>query len=66
MPDILVDHTTFAAMVGRAGLCVFNASYAHIRKYGDKLGTVWPTVRAELQAFLGLLPILQAPWHLPW
>eukprot|EP00972_Heterocapsa_arctica_P045046 6647697-Heterocapsa_arctica.AAC.1 len=27
---------------------------------------VWPTVHDELQAFLGLLPLLESRWDLPW
>ena len=62
----LVGQATFISMLDRTGLSVFNACYAFIHKFGDDNGMVWPTVRNELQAFLGLLPLLESRWDLPW
>eukprot|EP00959_Pyramimonas_sp_CCMP1952_P370600 7761902-Pyramimonas_sp.AAC.1 len=30
------------------------------------MAVAWPTVRQELQAFIGHLPLVRAPWDLPW
>ena len=34
--------------------------------YGETLAPLWDSVRAELSAFRGLLPLLEADWCLRW
>ncbi|CAK0879867.1 unnamed protein product, partial [Prorocentrum cordatum] len=62
----LVGHATFVSLLDHTALNVFNACYAFIHRCGDSMAVAWPTVRHELQAFIGLLPLVRAPWDLPW
>ncbi|CAE8643896.1 unnamed protein product [Polarella glacialis] len=64
--EIILGHCTFAAMVNRNLLSVFSASYKFIRaKYLENCG-LWKSVRSELEAFLGLLPLLESSWGGTW
>ncbi|CAK0892102.1 unnamed protein product, partial [Prorocentrum cordatum] len=62
----LVGHAAFVSLLGRTALSVLNACYAFMHRHGDSMAVVWPTVRQELQAFIGLLPLVRAPRDLPW
>ncbi|CAK0898804.1 unnamed protein product [Prorocentrum cordatum] len=62
----LVGHATFVSLLGLMALSAFNACYAFIHRYGDAAAEVRLTARQELQAFIGLLPLVRAPWDLPW
>ena len=62
----ILGHATFISMIDRTGLTVFSATYAFIRKHNDRAAVWWPSVRLELQSFLGLLPLLRSPWALDW
>jgi hypothetical protein len=62
----LVGHATFVSLLDRTALSVFNACYAFMHRHGENMAVVWPTVRLELQAFIGLLPLVRAPWDVRW
>ncbi|CAK0801028.1 unnamed protein product, partial [Prorocentrum cordatum] len=53
----LVGHAAFVGLLDRTALSVFNACYAFIHRHGDSMAVMRPTVRQELQAFIGLLPL---------
>ena len=50
----------------RESLSVFKACYGFIERFRGCQAAVWPEVRAELEAFRGLLPLLEADWDLRW
>ena len=63
--EVLVGHCTHFSMVRRGLLCIFNASYASIRKHYDQPVQLWITVRDELYVFLSLMLFGVSCWWLP-
>ena len=64
----LVGHCTVMALVCRESLAVFRATYVFINKTRGQVGLkLWRSVRAELQSFRALTPLLyqdlRAGWH---
>ena len=58
MLECILGHCTFAALVARGVLSVFNAVYAFISEHYVVQVEPWPTVVAEMRCFLRLLPLL--------
>ena len=54
--ECILGHCTFAALVTRGVLSVFHAVYAFISEHYVVQVEPWPTVVAEMQCFLRLLP----------
>ena len=62
----IVGHLTFAGLVRREFLSVFQAVYVFIRKgFGEKT-PLWPAVRRELHWASSLLPLLHRDFGMSW
>eukprot|EP00971_Amphidinium_carterae_P350194 6491429-Amphidinium_carterae.2 len=61
-----LGHCTFAAMLQRCLLTPFHTIYRFIRKHYEDAGPLWPSVRKEIECFVGLLPLCYATCHAPW
>ena len=65
--ECLLGHLTFCFLIRRPLLSSFSACYRYLRWTYHKCVPMWPSVRDELQAALGLLPLcyseLDVPWH---
>ena len=62
----VVGHLTFAGLVRREFLSVFQASYVYMRKgYGER-AVIWDSVRRELRWACALLPLLQKDLGMEW
>ena len=66
MVECILGHCTAAGMVCRETICVFHAAYKFARVCRGTFVRLWPTVREELEAFLGLMPLLEADWTRSW
>ncbi|CAK0804758.1 unnamed protein product [Prorocentrum cordatum] len=53
-------------MCNRDLLPVFNAMYKFIAAHYQEAAPLWPTARAEMVAFRGLMLLLRGDWALPW
>jgi hypothetical protein len=62
----VVGHWTWAALVNRPSLAVFNAVYRYIEVAGHRQFTLWPSVRLELVTLMGLAPLLFAKLDSSW
>ena len=58
--EALVGRFTHAFLIHRPALSVFSAVYAFAEKVGDRSARVWPSVQAELELALALLPLAQS------
>ena len=66
MLERLVGQCTFAGLANRRSLSVFHVVYKFVRKHESRRAPLWPSVRAELQAFRGILPLVLSEWQIPW
>ena len=66
MLEIIMGHITYSAMCYRPSLSIFSTVYKFIRAHHDHQAKIWKSVRAELQSFLGIMPLLQHSWHAQW
>ena len=62
----MVGHCTFAGLVNRALLSIFDAVYKYIRTHYDSCGQLWSTARDELRTFQSLMFCLCSEWRAPW
>ena len=62
----LVGHCTFAGLICRYSLSCFSATYKFIHRHYHQRVPLWDSVRKELTAFKGLLPLLVSDWGLQW
>ena len=62
----LVGHWTWAALACRPAFSVFCAVYRFIAAAGYRTFTIWPSVRRELWAIVGLAPLLHSSLAQPW
>ena len=62
----LVGQCTCAGLVRRESQACFKSVYGFIEKHWERPTAIWPNVLAELRAFKGLLPLLEADWGLAW
>ncbi|CAK0856443.1 unnamed protein product [Prorocentrum cordatum] len=63
--EIVLGHCTYCATCNRDLLPVFNAMYKFIAAHYQEAAPLWPTARAEMVAFRGLMPLLRGDWTLP-
>ena len=63
--EALVGRFTHAFLLNRPALSVFSAVYAFAEKVGDRAARVWPSVIAELQLALDILPMVRADLERP-
>ena len=61
----IVGRWTWAALVNRAALSVFNAVYRMIEAAWGRRFTIWGSVQTELRVMAGLAPLLYADLSLP-
>jgi len=66
MLEAVVGHCTFVALLVRHTLSIFHYSYRYIQSMRGCGGRLWASVRAELEAFRDLLPLVESDWSLPW
>jgi hypothetical protein len=55
---VLMGRWTWACLINRPSLSVFNAVYRFIEVAGSRNFTLWPVVRRELELVMGLVPLL--------
>lgn len=58
--EVLMGHWTWACLVRRPSLSVFSSVYHFIRSAGPVRFVIWNSVRRELHAAMGLVPLLTA------
>jgi len=56
----LLGHWTWAIMLRRPALAVLQNAYIYVNRYKGRQHTLWPCVRHELDALIGLAPLLYA------
>ncbi|CAK0906248.1 unnamed protein product, partial [Prorocentrum cordatum] len=64
--EMVLGHMTFMALVRRELLSIFHAVYAFLTSSYHTFSVLWPTVREELECFLGLMVMLEARWDRDW
>ena len=62
---IVIGHVTFCALVNRDLMCLLYTCDRFARAHLTECVPLWPSARAELTAFHGLMPLLRAQWWLP-
>jgi hypothetical protein len=62
----LVGRWTWAALACRPVLSVMNSVYRFIQCAGNRLFTIWASVKTELRCLEGLMPIMFTSLDLPW
>jgi hypothetical protein len=55
----------WAQLLRRPSFSVLQQAYRYARLAGTRPFTLWPSVRRELEALLGLLPLLRTCWRAP-
>ena len=64
--ECVVGHCTFLGLLRRESLAVFHTICRYIQRYGEQFAPLWPSVRDELRAFRGLMPLLESELSLGW
>ena len=64
--EIVVGHCTYCGLMNRCLLSIFHSVYKFIRNSYYEAVPIWNSVKAELRAFSGLMPLLVADWSRPW
>ena len=57
--EVIMGHVTYSSMCYRPALSIFSSVYKFIRSHHDHAAKIWRSVRSELQAFYGIMPLLQ-------
>ena len=57
---------TFAGLARRRVLCILHSVYAFMHAHYHCAVRLWDSVREELEAFRGILPLLQSSWTAQW
>ena len=63
---VLIGHITYCCLANRDLMCLLFAVYKFARLNLTRAIPLWPTAREELEAFLGLMPLLRSDWTLQW
>ena len=64
--EILVGHCTYCGLMNRCCLSIFHSVYKFIKSSYFVSAPLWSSVRSELRAFAGLMPLLRSDWCRPW
>ena len=64
--EILVGHCTYCGLMNRCCLSIFHSVYKLIKSSYFVSAPLWSSVRSELRAFAGLMPLLRSDWCRPW
>ena len=63
---VIIGHVAFCSLANRDIMCLLFSCYKFARDHLTDCIPLWPSARAELQAFYGLMPLLRSRWWLPW
>ena len=64
--EVVIGHCTFLGLISRGSLSCFHSVYSFIQKYYGEVASLWPSVRSELSAFMGLCFLMVQDWWRPW
>jgi hypothetical protein len=64
--EVVIGHMTFASLQNRYLLSIFHSVYKFIDAHYYECKVLWPSVAAELQAWIGLEIFLSSSWVAPW
>ena len=64
--ECIIGHYTFAGLLRREFLSVFQASYVFVRKHYQEKVAIWPEVRRELTWACTLLPLVRKDLGAQW
>ncbi|CAK0900961.1 unnamed protein product [Prorocentrum cordatum] len=64
--EMALGHMTFMALVRREALSIFHSVYACVAQSYHAFSELWPTVREELNCYLGIMVMLESSWIRPW
>ncbi|CAK0812006.1 unnamed protein product [Prorocentrum cordatum] len=64
--EMVLGHMTFMALVRREVLSIFHSVYAFVAQSYHAFSELWPTVREELNCYLGIMVMLESSWTRPW
>ena len=66
MLEAVVGTMTFAGLARRPVLCILHSVYAFMHAHYHCAVPLWDSVREELEAFRGILPLLRSSWTAQW
>ncbi|CAK0824653.1 unnamed protein product, partial [Prorocentrum cordatum] len=64
--EMVLGHMTFMALVRREVLSIFHSVYAFVAQSYHAFSVLWPTVRDELNCYLGIMVMLESSWTRQW
>ena len=64
--EIVLGHYTWAALIVRSSLTVFDHAYKFIARYGDSVGVLPPEVHRELSIAAAIIPLLRRRLDSTW
>ena len=64
--EALMGHITFMALLRRETLSLFHCVYRYSRSCYHRPSKLWPSAREELEAFLGVMVMIDADWLRTW
>ena len=64
--EVLLGHMTFVSLLRRYVLSVPFSLNKFVRANYETSARLWPSARAEVQAFVGLLPAISSSWTRDW
>ena len=56
---IMMGHVTFLGLVRRETLSLFHSVYRFVRKFYDRREPLWISARAELEAFIRVMILIE-------
>jgi hypothetical protein len=56
--EVLIGHCNFFGLISRESISIFYASNKFVQKYYFEPAVLWPSVRNELLAFKGIMPLI--------
>lgn len=64
--EIVIGHCTFLGLLNRCSLAIFHRVYQFIRSSYLVAVEIWPSVRSELKAFMGICFLMTQDWWRQW
>ena len=61
-----MGHVTFLVLLGRETLSLFHCVYGFERRFYHEREPLWISACAELEAFVGIMILIEADWVWPW
>ena len=62
----LMGHVTFLGLFGRETLSLFHCVYRFARKFYHRREPLWISARAELEAYVGIMILIELDRARPW